>query len=87
MPPNPKLLDSAVLKSKSSFFSISMGRPLASSSKFSMLADAHKNLDDDAKGLPILIEKKEDFDLSTALSNSFGFGGTNACVVFESLND
>ncbi len=46
-----------------------------------------ENLDDDAKGLPILIEKKEDFDLSTALSNSFGFGGTNACVVFESLND
>ncbi len=45
-----------------------------------------ENLDDDAKGIPILIEKKEDFDLSTALSNSFGFGGTNACVVFESLN-
>ena len=40
------------------------------------------NLDDEASGMPIVRETK-DVELNRVLSNSFGFGGTNACLVFE----
>ncbi len=39
-------------------------------------------LDEAAIGLPILREKI-DKQINTVLSNSFGFGGTNACLIFE----
>ena len=41
-----------------------------------------ENLDSEASGMPIVRETK-DVQLSRVLSNSFGFGGTNACLVFE----
>ncbi|WP_196137503.1 beta-ketoacyl-ACP synthase I [Aliikangiella sp. G2MR2-5] len=41
-------------------------------------------LDPDAEGLPI-VQKTEDAKLNRILSNSFGFGGTNASLVFEKL--
>jgi 3-oxoacyl-[acyl-carrier-protein] synthase-1 len=41
-----------------------------------------ENLDDEAIGLPIVRETKS-IKLNRVLSNSFGFGGTNACLVFE----
>ena len=43
------------------------------------------NLDESAKGFPILNENKE-IKLNTVLSNSFGFGGTNATLIFEKIN-
>ena len=43
------------------------------------------NLDDEASGMPIVRETK-DIELNRVLSNSFGFGGTNACLVFEKYN-
>ena len=43
------------------------------------------NLDDQAFGMPIVRETK-DVELNRVLSNSFGFGGTNACLVFEKFN-
>ncbi|NVJ50497.1 MAG: beta-ketoacyl-ACP synthase I [Gammaproteobacteria bacterium] len=39
-------------------------------------------LDPDAEGLPI-VQTKTDANIDRVLSNSFGFGGTNACLVFE----
>ena len=42
-------------------------------------------LDEEAKGMPIVREIK-DIKLNRVLSNSFGFGGTNACLVFERFN-
>lgn len=45
------------------------------------------NLDEVASDLPILLENKNDFELKAALSNSFGFGGTNACLIMEKLED
>jgi len=45
-----------------------------------------ENLDDEAKGMPIVTETK-DIKLNRILSNSFGFGGTNACLVFEKFSD
>lgn len=41
------------------------------------------NLDDEAEGLPIVRERMDEVNLDAILSNSFGFGGTNACLVFE----
>lgn len=40
-------------------------------------------LDPAAEGIPIVRELKENVTLNTLMSNSFGFGGTNATLVFE----
>ncbi|MGQ9426837.1 beta-ketoacyl-ACP synthase I [Gilvimarinus sp. F26214L] len=53
-----------------------------------MAASANiENLDDAADGLPILRERVDNAGLNAILSNSFGFGGTNACLVFERYRD
>ena len=44
-----------------------------------------KDLDEAAKGLPILLENATQ-KVRTMMSNSFGFGGTNATLVFQSLD-
>ena len=41
------------------------------------------NLDPECEGMPIVTETIENAGLKRIMSNSFGFGGTNACVVFE----
>jgi len=45
-----------------------------------------ENLDPEVEGLPIVLETKKDCDLNTLLSNSFGFGGTNASLVFKKFD-
>ena len=40
-------------------------------------------LDAVAEGLPIALERKDNAQLNRVMSNSFGFGGTNACLVFD----
>jgi len=40
-------------------------------------------LDPDAEGLPVLLETRENAGLETVMSNNFGFGGTNASIVFQ----
>ncbi len=42
-----------------------------------------ENIDPGAEGLPIVRELESGVALNTVLSNSFGFGGTNACLVFQ----
>ena len=43
-------------------------------------------LDPAAEGLPIVRQRRDNATLNTVLSNSFGFGGTNACLVFQRYN-
>ncbi len=45
------------------------------------------NLDDGAAGAPIVTTRMDNVEVTTALSNSFGFGGTNASIVLGSLKD
>ena len=44
-----------------------------------------ENLDPAAEGFPIVRERRDDAGLRTVMSNSFGFGGTNATLVFHKL--
>ncbi|OAD22022.1 3-oxoacyl-(acyl carrier protein) synthase I [Candidatus Thiomargarita nelsonii] len=47
-------------------------------------ASAHiTELDPHAEGMPIVRETQENVMLNTVMSNSFGFGGTNASLVFQ----
>lgn len=41
------------------------------------------NLDEEAEGVPVVTERIDNAGLECVLSNSFGFGGTNACLVFR----
>jgi 3-oxoacyl-[acyl-carrier-protein] synthase-1 len=43
-------------------------------------------LDPGAEGIPIVRERQENVNLNTIMSNSFGFGGTNATLVFQRYN-
>ncbi len=42
-----------------------------------------ENLDPAAEGYPIVTQCKESAGLKTVLTNSFGFGGTNGCLVLQ----
>ena len=43
-----------------------------------------ENLDPEANGIPIALTRKDNVKLKRVMSNSFGFGGTNASLVFQS---
>ncbi len=45
-----------------------------------------RNLDPDFADMPIVRERKDNVTLGCVLSNSFGFGGTNASLVFKQLD-
>ena len=45
-------------------------------------SNKNDNLDEKIKGTPILLKNKE-LEVNRVMSNSFGFGGTNACLIFE----
>ena len=45
-----------------------------------------KDIDDGAKNFPIVTKVEKNISLKSVMSNSFGFGGTNATLVFEKLN-
>ena len=42
-----------------------------------------ETLDPAAEGLPIVRERVDNAKLNVVMSNSFGFGGTNATLVFR----
>ena len=44
-----------------------------------------EKLDPAAEGMPVVRERIDHAGLNTVMSNSFGFGGTNACLVFRRL--
>lgn len=46
-----------------------------------------EQLDPAVEGMPILLETKENTTVNTVMSNSFGFGGTNASLVLRRWQD
>ncbi len=46
-----------------------------------------ENLDEEAAGMPIALERQDNVTLNRIMSNSFGFGGTNACLVMDRWQD
>ncbi len=45
------------------------------------------NLDEGADGIPVVTKRQDNVTLNRIMSNSFGFGGTNATLVFERFQD
>ena len=43
------------------------------------------DMDDEAKKYPIVTKVEKNVDLNSVMSNSFGFGGTNATLIFEKV--
>ena len=43
------------------------------------------DIDDEAKKYPIVTKVEKGVNLNSVMSNSFGFGGTNATLVFEKV--
>jgi 3-oxoacyl-[acyl-carrier-protein] synthase-1 len=46
-----------------------------------------EELDPEAEGMPIVRTCEENVPLTCVLSNSFGFGGTNASLAFKRFDD
>jgi len=46
-----------------------------------------ETLDEGAQGMPIAIERIDQAGLNQVMSNSFGFGGTNATLIFRRFSD
>jgi 3-oxoacyl-[acyl-carrier-protein] synthase-1 len=46
-----------------------------------------EELDPEAEGLPIAVALHDNVDLQRVMSNSFGFGGTNASLVFQKYSE
>ncbi len=42
-------------------------------------------LDSEAEGMPIVLKRQDNVKLNRVMSNSFGFGGTNATLVFQKV--
>jgi len=45
-----------------------------------------ENMDEKAKKFPIVTKLEKEKELNSIMSNSFGFGGTNATLLFEKIN-
>ena len=71
------------------------GQPLGAASEkrgWNLLPDYDENnfiapninqIDEEAKKFPIVNKNENDVNLNAVMSNSFGFGGTNATLVFD----
>ncbi|WP_299235614.1 beta-ketoacyl-ACP synthase I [uncultured Halomonas sp.] len=46
-----------------------------------------ETLDEQAEGVDIVTQRRDAVKVERVLSNSFGFGGTNACLVLETFRD
>ena len=50
-----------------------------------LIRQSIKEMDEGAKKFPIITKVEKNVTLNSIMSNSFGFGGTNATLVFEKV--
>ena len=81
-----------VISSTKSLTGHSLGAAGVQEAIYSLLMQEHgfiaasaniENLDEAAAGLPVALQRQDDVTLGRVMSNSFGFGGTNACLIFD----
>ena len=81
-----------IISSTKSLTGHSLGATGVQEAIYSLLMQQHsfvaasaniENLDPEAQGLPIATERRDGVELERVMSNSFGFGGTNSCLVFQ----
>ena len=58
---------------------------LISSNNFIAASANITEMDEEAKKYPIITKVEKEVNLNAVMSNSFGFGGTNATLVFEKV--
>lgn len=84
-----------VINSTKSLTGHSLGAAGAQEAIYSLLMMEHnfiaasaniEQLDEVAIGLPIALQRQDNVKLQRIMSNSFGFGGTNGCLVFDKYN-
>lgn len=46
-----------------------------------------ESMDEEVADMPVVTKRIDDAKLDTVLTNNFGFGGTNACLVLEKYKD
>ena len=79
VPPKPKEFDSASLMSAPSTRSVGTGiSPIAGSANI-------ENPDPAIGKIPVPSSRVDNADITLALSNSFGFGGTNATLALRKV--
>jgi len=80
------------LSSTKSLTGHSLGATGAQEAIYSLLMMKHnfiaasanvQTLDEEMKGIPIVTSRVDNAEINTAMSNNFGFGGTNASLVFS----
>lgn len=88
--------DIPLINSTKSLTGHSLGATGAQEAIYSLLMMKHgfvspsiniENIDEDAKGLPIVQERKDNVEHETVISNSFGFGGTNCTIAMSKYED
>ncbi len=92
VPPKPKLLVIAVVSPAFSMQSVTSGVPSTPGSGSTTLIDgAMKSSinvvepDPGVEGTPLVTDCMENVGIQTAMTNSFGFGGTNCTLVFQKV--
>lgn len=89
-----KDMDVPMITSTKSLSGHALGAAGVHEAVYSLLMQQHKfiaasanitEIDEGAEGIPIVRELKEDVELNTIMSNSFGFGGTNATLIFRRM--
>lgn len=88
--------DIPVIGSTKSLSGHSLGAAGVQEAIYSLLMQQHgfiaasaniEQLDPEADGMPIATQRHDNVELRRVMSNSFGFGGTNASLVFEKYSD
>ncbi|TQV71343.1 beta-ketoacyl-ACP synthase I [Exilibacterium tricleocarpae] len=88
--------DMPAISSTKSLTGHSLGAAGVQEAIYSLLMQQHnfvaasaniETLDPEAEGLPIATQRRDDVRLERVMSNSFGFGGTNSCLVFQRFSD